>query len=63
MLPLFRAFHPPFLVPWASVRRIEKADGPFRQVYRMDIEDTVGEIHVLLPTSMEQELFRYHRAV
>jgi hypothetical protein len=62
VLPLFRAFHPPFLVPWASVRRIEKQDGPFRQSYRLDIEDAAGEIHVVLPTSIENDLFRYHRA-
>jgi hypothetical protein len=63
VLFLFRAFHPPFLVPWASVRRIEKQDGPFRQVYRMDIKDVAGEIHVLLPTTIEDDLSRYYRGV
>ena len=59
---LFRAFHPPFLVPWASVRRVEKKDGFFCQRYRVDIEDAAGEIHVLLPTKVEDDLFRHHKA-
>jgi hypothetical protein len=59
---LFRAFHPPFLVPWASVRRVEKKDGFFLRGYRLDIEDPVGEIHVLLPKKVEDDLFRYRDA-
>jgi hypothetical protein len=58
----FRAFHPPFLVPWASVRRIEKKDGGWRKRYQLDIQDAVGEIHVLLPAKAEHDLFRYYRA-
>ena len=59
---LFRAFHPPFLVPWASVLKVEKRDSFFGQRYRLDIEDAAGEIHVLLPTKIEGDLFRYHKA-
>jgi hypothetical protein len=60
---LFRAFHPPFLVPWASIRRVEKKNGLWGQRYRLDVEDAAGEIHVLLPTTVEADLFRYHKAV
>ena len=58
---LFRAFHPPFLVPWESVRRVEKKDGFFRRGYRLDIEDAAGQIHVLLPRNAADDLFRYHK--
>jgi hypothetical protein len=58
---LFRPFHRPFLLPWTSVRRIEKKAGFFRQGYRLDIEDAAGEIHVLLPTKAEADLFRFHK--
>jgi len=60
---LFRAFHPPFLVPWQSVKRVEKKDGVFWPHYRLDIEDSAGEIHVLLPRKVEHDLARYYKAV
>jgi hypothetical protein len=60
---LFRAFHPPFLVPWQSVKRVEKKDGFFGPRFRLDIEDAAGEIHVVLPRKVENELLRYYRAV
>jgi hypothetical protein len=56
---LFRVFHPPFLVPWASVKRIEKKAGLFVTRFRMDIEDACGEIHVLLPAKAERDLFTF----
>jgi hypothetical protein len=59
---LFRAFHPPFLVPWESVRRVEKKDGWFFKGYRLDIENAAGEIQVWLPKKVENDLFRYHKA-
>jgi hypothetical protein len=60
---LFRAFHPPFLVPWESVKRIEKKRLLFWFRYRMDIEDSAGEIHLILPVNIERELIRYKKAV
>ena len=59
---LFRPFHPPFLVSWASVRRIEKKDGAWRKRYQLDIQDAAGEIHVFLPAKVEHDLFRYYKA-
>jgi hypothetical protein len=59
---LFRAFHSPFLVPWASVKRVEKRNGFLRPRYHLDVEDPAGEIHVTLPSKVEHELLRYHKA-
>ena len=56
---LFRAFHPPFLVPWHSVKCVEKKKGLFGPRYRLDIKDAAGEIHVLLPEKVEHDLSRY----
>jgi hypothetical protein len=60
---LFRAFHRPFLVPWESVRRVERKRILFWSRYRLDIEDAAGEIHVILPLSIEHDLLRYKKAV
>jgi hypothetical protein len=48
MLP-FRAFHPPFLLPWASVKSVERKEGFFFGRVRLNIEDACGEMHLLLP--------------
>ena len=53
-----RAFHAPFMVPWTSVRRVEKKTGLLPR-YRLDIEDAAGEIHVTLPAKAEYELLKY----
>jgi len=58
---LFRAFHPPFLVPWSSVKRVEKKAGFFVTRFRMDIEEASGEIHVLLPLKAERDVFAFAR--
>jgi hypothetical protein len=60
VLFLFRAFHPPFLVPWESLRHVEKKKGFLRQRYRLDIEDSAGKIHLQLPTTIEKDLFRFY---
>jgi hypothetical protein len=59
VLFLFRAFHPPFLVPWSSVKRIEKKKVLFWTRYQMDIDDSLGQIHVILPVSIEHDLPKY----
>jgi hypothetical protein len=58
---LFRAFHSPFLVPWASVKRVEKRNGFLWPRYRLDVEDPAGEIHVTLPSKAQDELLRYRK--
>jgi len=62
VLFLFRPFHPPFLVPWDSVKRVEKKRVFLFDRYHLDIEDAAGEIHVTLPLSVEHDLFRYKKA-
>jgi hypothetical protein len=59
VLFLFRAFHPPFLVPWDKVKRIEKRKVLFWTRYQMDIDDVPGQIHVILPPSIEHDLPKY----
>lgn len=59
---MFRAFHSPFLVPWDRVKRIERKNGFFWSRYRIDIEDAAGEIHVILPLSIEPDLIKFKKA-
>jgi len=61
VLFLFRAFHPPFLVPWESVKRVEKLDGFFGRKYSLGIDDPAGKIRLRLPGKIEQDLIRYYR--
>jgi hypothetical protein len=62
VLFLFRAFHPPFLVPWESVRRVEKKDGFFGSYYWVEIENDAGRVRLRLPAKIEDDLSRYHKA-
>ncbi len=62
VLFLFRPFHSPFLVPWQSVKQVEREQGFFKDRYRVDIEDAAGEIHVTLPLSAEDDLSKYRKA-
>jgi hypothetical protein len=63
VLFLFRPFHPPFLLPWSSVRRIEKTSGFFGQRYCLEITDPAGQIKVWLPLSAEPLLSQYARGL
>jgi hypothetical protein len=58
---LARAFHAPFLVPWASLKRVEAKTGLLPR-YRLEIEDAAGEIHVTLAAKAKHELLRYRKA-
>src|SRR6266404_3585283 len=58
---LFRAFHRPFLVPWESVKRVERKKIFLWSRYRLDIEDAAGEIHVILPLSIEHDLLKHKK--
>lgn len=48
---LFRAFHDPFLIPWSSVRRIERRSGWFLGGSLVEVEDPAGKIRLMLPHS------------
>jgi hypothetical protein len=58
----FPLFHRPFLLPWQSVKRIEKKAGLLGEKYHVDIEDAVGEIHFSLPGDAENDLRKYGKA-
>ena len=56
---VFRAFHPPFLVPCESVKEIKKKRFLFRTRYVLKIRDAAGGIDVILPVSIEKEFYRF----
>ena len=58
----FRPFHPPFLVPWQSLKRAEKKESFWGHRYRLDIHDPAGEFHLILPGKVENDLFKYFKA-
>jgi hypothetical protein len=61
----FRLFHSPFLLPWSSVRSVEKRRGYFVEdrylVEVVDAEDT-GSIELYLPAEAGEELQKYWRS-
>ena len=58
---LFRAFHPPFLLPWSSVKQVEKRERWYGNSYQMEVVDPAGKISLMLPTKVEGELFSFYR--
>jgi hypothetical protein len=52
-----RFAHPPFLLPWASVKRIEKGNE-----FVVEVEDAAGVLSLYLPRKVEYDLFRYYKA-
>lgn len=60
----FRLFHSAFLLPWSSVRSVEKRRGYFvedrYQLEVVDDEDT-GSMELYLPAAAGEELQRYWR--
>ncbi|HEV7406508.1 MAG TPA: hypothetical protein VGO11_26390 [Chthoniobacteraceae bacterium] len=50
---LFRPWHPPFLVPWRSVVKLERRKVFFRDRIQLEIVDEAGTIHALLPLKAE----------
>jgi hypothetical protein len=61
MIFWFRPFHPPFLLPWESVKRIEKVHGVFSNHYLLEIEDAVARVQLELPEKVEHDLARYQK--
>jgi hypothetical protein len=61
VLFLFRPFHSPFLLPWESVRSVEKKDGfLLGKRYIVDVGDDAGWSHLWLRGKVEQDLLRYY---
>ena len=61
-LVFIRLFHPPFLVPWASVKGLERKDGLFGRQVWLNIGDPAGKIRLRLSPSAESDLLRYRDA-
>lgn len=60
----FRLFHAPFLLPWASVRSVEKRRGYFvEDRYQIEVADDadVGSMELYLPVEAGKELEKYWR--
>lgn len=57
-LPLL-PFHPPVLIPWPSLRSIEKKETRFATTYTLNILDPAGEMHLLLSPKAEPDLFKF----
>jgi len=57
-----RLFHPPFLLPWTSVRRVKKKGGfvPNRNLL-VDIEDAEGPIRLCLSKAAQEDFFKYYK--
>ncbi len=55
-----RAGCSPFLLPWESVKRIEKGQRTYGNFYLMEIEDAVGNLRLDLPEKIEQGLSKYY---
>jgi hypothetical protein len=58
---LARPGHPPFLLPWASVKSIHKCRGLFRNFYIFKIKDAVAKLQLELPEIVEQELSKLQK--
>ncbi len=58
----FRLFHPPFLVPWAGVKGLERKEGFFGSQVWLNIEDPIGKISLRLSQNAESDLLKYREA-
>lgn len=57
---LFRAFHPPFLLPWRSVVRVQRLSGWFIRGYRVHVEDdSAGTIKIHLWSGFKEALAQF----
>jgi succinate dehydrogenase/fumarate reductase cytochrome b subunit len=62
MLFYRRLAHPPFLVPWESVKGIKKERRLLGEYSVLEIEDAAGKIRLDLSRELEHVLARYQKA-
>lgn len=55
-----RPGHPPFLLPWDSIKSVSREYGFLGDYYRIYIQNAAGEMRADLPLKAEQDLSRYH---
>jgi hypothetical protein len=53
--------HPPFLLPWESVKRVKKGHGFFGEYSILEIEDAAGKLRLDLSNETEHELAKYQK--
>jgi hypothetical protein len=56
-----RLAHPPFLLPWENVKRVEKGYGFLGEYYIMEIKDAAGAFRLEMPKTIEYDLSRYYK--
>lgn len=56
---LFRAFHAPFLLPWQSIKQIEKGTGWLWGRYVIHVEDPAGSFHLRVSEAAGVQLMQY----
>jgi len=56
---LFRAFHPPFIVPWTSVTKVDSLSIWRLRGYRLHIESEAGTIAVCVRWTFREVLVQY----
>lgn len=61
MFFLGRPGHPPFLLPWGSVKSVKRKYGFLDDYYRIHVRDAAGKFSVDLPLKVEQDLSRHHK--
>lgn len=57
----FRIGSPPLLVPWKSVKSVQKGQGLFGEYYIVEIEDPAGSFLLNLPKTIENDLSKYYQ--
>ena len=60
---LFKLFHPPFMVPWASVVDFQMKDSLFGPYAWLEINDPVGRIRIRLTAKAENNLVKYREVM
>jgi hypothetical protein len=56
-----RLAHPPFLLPWESVRHIKKGHGLLGEYYILEVKDAAGAFSLDLPKKVEHDLSRHYK--
>lgn len=56
---LFRAFHPPFLIPWEKIARLQPKKLFWTRYHNIEVQDGPGEISLTLSADALREYERF----
>jgi hypothetical protein len=59
LMLLFRAFHPPFILPWSSIEKIVPYSNLWTRGYIIQIRNGAGSFQMYVSQDLEQELSRF----